>query len=56
MGLRVIREVASGNSQVSEGQEEEVSGRPMTERVFPEMRTPGRMKEKCSREDSSQKC
>lgn len=56
MELRAVREVDSGNSQVSEGQEEEVSGGPMTERVFPEMRTPGGMEEKCGRVDSSQKC
>lgn len=56
MGLRAVRKVASGNSQVSEGQEEKVSGRPMTKRVFPEMRTPGGMEEKCGREDSSQRC
>lgn len=57
MGPRAIRDVSSGESQVSEGQEEEAHGETVTEReVFPETRTPGGVGENHGREDSSQKC
>lgn len=48
MGLRAVREEASGEKQLSEGWEEEAGAEAETERgVFPEMRTPGGI-EKCA--------